>query len=281
MVQKQKQKQSVVINIGEVVKKKRRRRRVQKKRPLPPQYYSSPPPPPPQDFAKVIYPVNVLQPDENIKIQLNAVTKQLADLEEKQRNRTANLMAGIRAEERQAQQQLGVEVEPTQEQLGIATEAAPAPAQPETVIIRRKKKKSAAAEPEALQPIQAPAEPAVLQPVQTPEETADLSPPVSFVGPLPRFTSSPTPSLQTEPPGQLSVSPSPTPRRGRPPGRKPSKSRSDKGIPRGQLFRTASAEAIAQGYALAAIRTGGGAAEPPPSQVTWLTPPSAAAEPKL
>ena len=274
MVQKQKQKQSVVINIGEVVKKKRRRRRVQKKRPLPPQYYSLPPPPPPQDFAKVIYPVNALQPDENIKIQLNAVTKQLADLEEKQRNRTANLMAGIRAEERQAQQQLGVEVEPTQEQLGIATEAAPA--QPETVIIRRKKKKSAE-KPEPLQPIQAPAEPEPFQQVQTPEETADLAP-VSFVGPLPRFTSSPTPSLETEPPGQ---SQSPTPTRGRPPGRKPSKSRSDKGIPRGQLLRTASAEAIAQGYALAAIRTGGAAAEPPPSQVTWLTPPSAVAEPKL
>lgn len=274
MVQKQKQKQSVVINIGEVVKKKRRRRRVQKKRPLPPQYYSLPPPPPPQDFAKVIYPVNALRPDENIQIQLNAVTKQLADLEEKQRNRTANLMAGIRAEEREAQQQLGVEVEPTQEQLGIATEAAPA--QPETVIIRRKKKKSSSVEPVALQPVQMPEEPAVLQPVQTPEETADLAP-VSFVGPLPRF-SSPTPSLETEPPGQ---SQSPAPRRGRPPGRKPSKSRSDKGIPRGQLLRTASTEAIAQGYALAAIRTGGGAAEPPPSQVTWLNPPSAEAEPKL
>ena len=152
MVQKQKQKQSVVINIGEVkTKRKRKRKRPQKKRPLSSQFFPPPPPPPPQDFAKVIYPVNALRPDENIQAQLNTVTKQLFDLQEKSKNRTANLMAGVKAVERQAEQELGIEVEPTQEQIGIATQTAPASTE-EIIRIKRKKKPAPEPEPESVVP---------------------------------------------------------------------------------------------------------------------------------
>jgi hypothetical protein len=152
MVQKQKQKQSVVINIGEVkTKRKRKRKRLQKKRPLSSQFFPPPPPPPPQDFAKVIYPVNALRPDENIQAQLNTVTKQLFDLQEKSKNRTANLMAGVKAVERQAEQELGIEVEPTQEQIGIATQTAPALSE-EIIRIKRKKKPAPEPEPESVVP---------------------------------------------------------------------------------------------------------------------------------
>jgi len=103
--QKQKQKQTVIVNIGDkVVKKKRKRKPRKKAAPRTP-----PPPPPspfvPHDFARVIFqPQPPLRPDDNLAVQLNAVTKQLNELQEKQKNRTGNLMAGQKAMEREAQQ---------------------------------------------------------------------------------------------------------------------------------------------------------------------------------
>ena len=103
--QTQKQKQTVIVNIGDkVVKKKRKRKPRKKAAPRAP-----PPPPPspfaPQDFARVIFqPQPPLRPDDNLAVQLNSVTKQLNELQEKQKNRTGNLMAGQKAMEREAQQ---------------------------------------------------------------------------------------------------------------------------------------------------------------------------------
>jgi hypothetical protein len=114
--QKQKQKQTVIVNIGDkVVKKKRKRKPRMKAAPRAP-----PPPPPspfaPQDFARVIFqPQPPLRPDENLAVQLNSVTKQLNELQEKQKNRTGNLMAGQKAVEREAQQLGDPEPEPDPE----------------------------------------------------------------------------------------------------------------------------------------------------------------------
>jgi hypothetical protein len=50
------------------------------------------------DLRQVLYPPQPqLRGDDNLAIQLNSVTKQLQDLQDKQQNRTANLMAGARA----------------------------------------------------------------------------------------------------------------------------------------------------------------------------------------
>ena len=182
--QTQKQKQTVIVNIGDkVVKKKRKRKPRKKAAPRAP-----PPPPPspfaPQDFARVIFqPQPPLRPDDNLAVQLNSVTKQLNELQEKQKNRTGNLMAGQRAMERKAEQPMATE-----------EEKPPPPKQ-------RKKK---------------------LVIVET------LSPPV---------VETVAPAAEPE---LRSVS------RGR-------KSRSDKGVPRGQLLRTASQEAIKRGARLATL----------------------------
>ena len=120
--QKQKQSQSVIVNIlDKVVKKKRKRKPRKKAAPRAP-----PPPPPspfaPQDFARVIFqPQPPLRPDDNLAVQLNSVTKQLNELQEKQKNRTGNLIAGQRAVEREAQQLGDPESDP---------EPQPAPASP-------------------------------------------------------------------------------------------------------------------------------------------------------
>jgi len=128
--QTQKQKQTVIVNIGDkVVKKKRKRKPRKKAAPRAP-----PPPPPspyfPQDFARVIFqPQPPLRPDDNLAVQLNSVTKQLNELQEKQKNRTGNLMAGQRAVEREAQQLGDPESEP---------EPQPAPATPSKKGRRKK-----------------------------------------------------------------------------------------------------------------------------------------------
>ena len=130
--QKQKQKQTVIVNIGDKVVKRRKRK--------PKKRLSAPPPPPPspfppQDFARVIFqPQPPLRPDENLAVQLNSVTKQLNDLKEQQKNRTANVMAGQRAAEREVQQ-LG-EPEPADEPILITRKKRTEPVvQPEPVSV--------------------------------------------------------------------------------------------------------------------------------------------------
>lgn len=138
--QKQKQKQTVIVNIGDkVVKKKRKRKPRKKAAPRAP-----PPPPPspfaPQDFARVIFqPQPPLRPDDNLAVQLNAVTKQLNELQEKQKNRTGNLMAGQKAMEREAQQFGDPEPEPE-----------PQPAPPATPSKKGRRKKEEVLEAQAM-----------------------------------------------------------------------------------------------------------------------------------
>lgn len=147
--QKQKQKQTVIVNIGDKVIKRRKRK--------PRKRLSAPPPPPPspfppQDFARVIFqPQPPLRPDENLAVQLNSVTKQLNDLKEQQKNRTANVMAGQKAAEREAQQ-LG-EPEPDDE----------------PVLIRRKKRTEPVVQP-VFQPVSEPiAQPKIERASSAPE----------------------------------------------------------------------------------------------------------------
>lgn len=138
--QTQKQKQTVIVNIGDkVVKKKRKRKPRKKAAPRAP-----PPPPPspfaPQDFARVIFqPQPPLRPDDNLAVQLNAVTKQLNELQEKQKNRTGNLMAGQKAMEREAQQLGDPEPEPE-----------PQPAPPATPSKKGRRKKEEVLEAQAM-----------------------------------------------------------------------------------------------------------------------------------
>ena len=138
--QTQKQKQTVIVNIGDkVVKKKRKRKPRKKAAPRAP-----PPPPPspfaPQDFARVIFqPQPPLRPDDNLAVQLNSVTKQLNELQEKQKNRTGNLMAGQRAVEREAQQLGDPEPDPD-----------PQPAPPATPSKKGRRKKEEVLEAQAM-----------------------------------------------------------------------------------------------------------------------------------
>ena len=138
--QTQKQKQTVIVNIGDkVVKKKRKRKPRKKAAPRAP-----PPPPPspfaPQDFARVIFqPQPPLRPDDNLAVQLNSVTKQLNELQEKQKNRTGNLMAGQKAMEREAQQLGDPESEPE-----------PQPAPPATPSKKGRRKKEEVLEAQAM-----------------------------------------------------------------------------------------------------------------------------------
>ena len=92
--QKQKQKQTVIVNIGDRIVKRKRRKARKKAAPS----TSLPPPPPPSnDFARVIYQAQAMRPPDNLAVQLNAVTKQLEELQNKQLNRTGNLMAAAAA----------------------------------------------------------------------------------------------------------------------------------------------------------------------------------------
>ena len=93
--QKQKQKQTVIVNIGDKLLVKKRKRKPRKKAassmPQPP------PPPPANDFARVIYQAQAMRPPDNLAVQLNSVTKQLEELQNKQLNKTGNLMAAAAA----------------------------------------------------------------------------------------------------------------------------------------------------------------------------------------
>jgi hypothetical protein len=99
--QSQKQKQTVIVNIGSSVVKKRKRKPRKKKASGGSSRMPPPPPPPPtpfNDLRQVLYPPQPpMRADDNLAVQLNSVTKQLQDLQDKQQNRTANLMAGARA----------------------------------------------------------------------------------------------------------------------------------------------------------------------------------------
>ena len=92
--QKQKQRQTVIVNIGDkLLAKKRKRRKPRKAAPS----ASLPPPPPSNDFARVIYQAQAMRPPDNLAVQLNAVTKQLEELQNKQLHKTGNLMAATAA----------------------------------------------------------------------------------------------------------------------------------------------------------------------------------------
>ena len=118
--QTQKQKQTVIVNIGSTVVKKRKRKPRKKKSAAGSSRSSMPPPPPPSmDLRQVLYPPQPqIRGDDNLAIQLNSVTKQLQDLQDKQQHRTANLMAGARAIAREegAQGSVMEEVAPQQEE---------------------------------------------------------------------------------------------------------------------------------------------------------------------
>lgn len=102
--QKQKQKQTVIVNIGDKVVKRKRKGKPRKKAvPGPPRL--PPAPPPSQDFARVIYQAQAMRPDENLAVQLNSVAKQLQTLKDKQDHSTANLMAGEEASKREKEAQ--------------------------------------------------------------------------------------------------------------------------------------------------------------------------------
>ena len=92
--QKQKQKQTVIVNIGDKLLVKKRKRKARKKAAP---SGSFPPPPPSNDFARVIYQAQAMRPPDNLAVQLNAVTKQLEELQNKQLHKTGNLMAAAAA----------------------------------------------------------------------------------------------------------------------------------------------------------------------------------------
>ena len=116
--QKQKQKQTVIVNIGDRIVKRKRRKPRKKAAPS----GSLPPPPPSNDFARVIYQAQAMRPPDNLAVQLNAVTKQLEELQNKQLHKTGNLMAAAAAIARAEGEQGSV--------LGEVPDPAPAPASP-------------------------------------------------------------------------------------------------------------------------------------------------------
>jgi len=108
--QKQKQKQTVIVNIGDkVIKRKRKRRKAPRAPPRgPPAYRGGPPPPP--FVQQTIYPTANLAKIDEVQFQLNSVVDQLKNLQDKQLHKTANLMAGRKAEERALEEKMTKEV---------------------------------------------------------------------------------------------------------------------------------------------------------------------------
>jgi hypothetical protein len=131
--QKQKQSQSVVINIGDKLVKKRKRKPRKKAEAS---SASLPPPPPSNDFARVIYQAQAMRPPDNLAVQLNAVTKQLEELQNKQLHKTGNLMAAAAAIARAEGEQGSV----------LGEVPAPAPATPAKKKGRRTKEEVLEAE---------------------------------------------------------------------------------------------------------------------------------------
>lgn len=157
--QKQKQKQTVIVNIGSVVGKKRKRKPRKKKASGGSSRMPPPPPPPPTPFTdlrQVLYPPQPpMRVDDNLAVQLNSVTKQLQDLQDKQQNRTANLMAGARAIAREEGAQ------------GAVMESQELPLSEPKAKAKRKAKLKVVEQPEPV---------ASLSPVARPEPVASLSP---------------------------------------------------------------------------------------------------------
>ena len=217
--QKQKQKQTVIVNIGDKLLVKKKKRKPKKKAaPRAPPRAPPPAPFPPQDFARVIFqPQPPLRPDENLAVQLNSVTKQLQQLQEKQKHRTGNLMAGQKAMEREAQQLGDPEPEPEPEPEPAAAEPEPAAAEPEQQAM-----------------------------LATPEQKARRGRPPGSKNRPKESLAAEEPQPVAEPKMSRSVS--------APEGlTKSRKSRSDKDVPRGQLFKTVAKETLAQGGRLATI----------------------------
>ena len=120
--QKQKQKQTVIVNIGDkIIRRKRKRKPRKKAGPSAPQY-PPPAPPPSQDFARVIYQAQAIRPQDNLAVQLNSVTKQLQELEARQLHSTGNLMAGQAAIARQEGEQGYVAGNTTTQEVETQTE---------------------------------------------------------------------------------------------------------------------------------------------------------------
>ena len=134
--QKQKQKQTVIVNIGDRIVKRKRRKPRKKAEASAPSGSFPPPPPPANDFARVIYQAQAMRPPDNLAVQLNAVTKQLEELQNKQLNRTGNLMAAAAAIARAEGEQGSV----------LAEAPAPAPATPAKKKGRRTKEEVLEAE---------------------------------------------------------------------------------------------------------------------------------------
>ena len=134
--QKQKQKQTVIVNIGDRIVKRKRRKPRKKAAPS----GSLPPPPPSNDFARVIYQAQAMRPPDNLAVQLNAVTKQLEELQNKQLHKTGNLMAAAAAIARAEGEQGSVVGDVP------APEPAPAPASPAKKKGRRTKEEVLEAE---------------------------------------------------------------------------------------------------------------------------------------
>ena len=178
--QKQKQKQTVIVNIGSVVGKKRKRKPRKKKASGGSSRMPPPPPPTPfTDLRQVLYPPQPpMRVDDNLAVQLNSVTKQLQDLQDKQQNRTANLMAGARAIAREEGAQ------------GAVMETQELPLTEPKPKAKRKAKSKAVEQPEPV---------ASLSPVSHPEPVASPRP-VS----QPEPTASPRPVSQPEPVASLS-----------------------------------------------------------------------------
>jgi len=137
MVERQKQKQTVIVNILDKVVKRKRKRKPRKKAvpgspPLPPA------PPPSQDFARVIYQAQAMRPPDNLAVQLNAVTAQLEELKNKQLHKTGNLMAATAAIARAEGEQ------------GSVLGEAPAPATPATPAKKGRRKKEEVLEAQAM-----------------------------------------------------------------------------------------------------------------------------------
>lgn len=166
--QKQKQKQTVIVNIGSVVGKKRKRKPRKKKASGGSSRMPPPPPPTPfTDLRQVLYPPQPpMRVDDNLAVQLNSVTKQLQDLQDKQQNRTANLMAGARAIAREEGAQ------------GAVMESQELPLAEPKAKAKRKAKSKAVEQPEpvaSLSPVSHPEPVASPRPVSQPEPVASLS----------------------------------------------------------------------------------------------------------